>query len=120
MDGVTETTRKIYLDLKIKTMEIPVFISRCLTYGIKIYPFQQKRIFEAYETHKIPDKELELFDADKMNKYVNALDLINREDSRDWKRGSDILEELGFRKQNVIRGHRSFITMFWNSLESQE
>jgi len=98
-------------------MEISVFISRCLTYGIRIAPFQQKTIIKASEQYKIPDRELEQFSSDQLNKYVKALDYATREDSRDWSQGLSILEELGFKKQVREEGHRNFISMVWVSVK---
>ena len=96
-------------------MELPMLIQRCLTYGVKIYPFQLKRILAQYEIQKVPDDKLTTFNALQIEKYVNALYLSSEEMSRDWSKGHQLLMELGFEEIKRIQGHRTYISLVFNS-----
>ena len=89
-------------------MEIPMFIQRCLTYGVQIYPHQLKTILLMSERFNIPDEIMVLFDREKTEKYVKAIYLSGKEMSCDWSRGHELLKELGFVETTVRQGHRVF------------
>ena len=95
-------------------MKVSMFISTLLTYGIRLYPFEQERIFCANQRFSIPDNELALFNRDEMEEYVKALDYATREDSRDWSAGFDMLEIIGFKKEETKVGCRSYVNMVWD------
>lgn len=92
-------------------MELPMLIQRCLTYGIKIYPFQLEGVMKQYESKKIPDDVLAYFNADQVKEYVKGLEYSAREDSRDWSQGHDILKGIGFKETERVEGHRKFISL---------
>ena len=96
-------------------MELPMLIQRCLTYGVKIYPYQLKRILTQYEFKKVPDEKMAFFNALQTEKYVKALYLCGEEMSRDWSEGHKLLKELGFEETTITEGHRSFVSLTFNS-----
>ena len=96
-------------------MELPMLIQRCLTYGVKIYPYQLKRILTEYELKKVPDEKMAVFNALQTEKYVKALYLCGEEMSRDWSKGHELLKELGFEETTRTEGHRSFVSLTFNS-----
>lgn len=96
-----------------------MLIQRCLTYGVKIYPYQLKRILTQYEYKKVPDEKMAIFNALQTEKYVKALYLCGEEMSRDWSRGHELLKEIGFEETTRIEGNRSFVSLSFNlSFES--
>lgn len=111
IDGIEKVLS--FVQEKMPKNGISPFIGRCLTFGIKILPYELNKIISASEKYKVPDEDLNRFNAEKISKYVKALDWATREDSRDWSKGIDMLRELGFEQQNVVNGHRTFITMVW-------
>lgn len=96
-------------------MEIPMFIQRCLTYGVKIYPYQLKTVLLMAEKYKVPDQEMALFDHEKIEKYVKGLYLSGQEMAYDWTEGHRILIELGFSEVKQNQGHRNFVKLVYNS-----
>lgn len=112
IDGIEKALS--YVQQKMPNNGISPFIGRCLTFGVKILPYELNKIIQASEKYKVPDEVINKFNAETLSKYVKALDLATREDSRDWSKGLDMLKELGFKQQNVVQGHRQFITMIWN------
>jgi len=96
-------------------MELPMLIQRCLTYGVKIYPYQLKRILTQYEYKKVPDGKMVIFNALQTEKYVKALYLCGEEMSSGWSKGHELLKELGFEEVTRTEGHRSFTSLVFNS-----
>lgn len=101
-------------------MEITMLIQRCLTYGVKIYPYQLKTIMTQYEDKKVPDEKLAYFNAEQIEKYVKALYLSGQEMSNEWSKGHEMLEELGFGKKIREEGHRSFESLEFLAGQAQE
>lgn len=96
-------------------MEIPMFIQRCLTYGVKIYPYQLKIVLKMAEKYKIPDDEMSLFGNGRTEQYVKGLYLSGQEMAYDWTKGHEILKELGFSEVKQTEGHRSFVSLVYTS-----
>lgn len=96
-------------------MELSMLIKRCLTYGVKIYPFQLNSVLRQYELKKVSDEKLELFDAEQMNKYVKALCLCDEEMANEWTKGHAILKELGFEEIERKEGMRVFVSLIFNN-----
>lgn len=94
-------------------MELSILIQRCLTYGVKIYPYQLESVLQQYETYKVPDKDLQHYNGEQIEKYVRGLYLSNQEMSRDWREGFSLLQELGFEEQERSKSHRSFTTLIF-------
>lgn len=92
-------------------MLLPIFIQRCLTHGVQIYPYQLKTILRMAESYAIPNKKLETLNKEQIEKYVKALYLSGQEMSNDWSKGHELLKELGFKESKQSQGHRSFITL---------
>jgi len=72
-----------------------MIIKRCLTYGIKISPYQLNTVLNQYEIKKIPDNILADFNGLQVEKYVKGLYLCGQEMAYDWTKGHEILKELG-------------------------
>jgi hypothetical protein len=101
------------METKIK-FELPVLISRCLAYGIKIYPYQYESIMRQYESKMIPDEILESLPAVEVDKYVKGLYLSGQsDDAREWTKGHEILGELGFKKVERTEAHRVFVSLIY-------
>ena len=94
-------------------MEIPMFIQRCLTYGVKIYPYQLKTILKMAENYSIPENVMAEFDREKTETYINGLYLSGQEMSNDWSKGHDMLKSIGFKEQERTEGHRSFVSLHY-------
>ena len=94
-------------------MEIPMFIKRCLTYGVKIYPYQLKTILLMAEKYNIPDEKMMEFNHEKTETYINGLYLSGQEMSNDWCRGHDMLKSIGFKYAKQEEGHRSFVSLHY-------
>lgn len=92
-------------------LELPSLIQRCLTYGVKIYPYQLNTIMEQYETKNIPSVCLNVLKKEDVEKYVNALYLSGQEMARDWSKGHTMLKELGFQAITREESHRTFISL---------
>ena len=88
-----------------------LLISRCLTYGVKIMPYQQENVFNRYEKNKVPDFVLNNFTKEQLENYVKGLYLSTQEMSRDWDEGHEILKRLGFVEEKTEVGHRCFIKL---------
>lgn len=114
IDGIEKALS--FVQEKMPNNGISPFIGRCLTFGVKILPYELNKIISASEKYKVPDDILNKFNAEILTKYVKALDWATREDSRDWSQGLDMLKELGFEQQNVVQGHRQFVTMIWQGV----
>ena len=94
-------------------MEIPMFIKRCLTYGVKIYPYQLKTILLMAEKYNIQDEKMMEFNHEKTETYINGLYLSGQEMSNDWCRGHDMLKSIGFKETTREEVHRSFVSLHY-------
>ena len=92
-------------------MKIPMFIQRCLTYGIQIYPYQLSSILEKETIYSIPDEIIIKFKEDEIRQYINGLYLSSMYAACDWGKGLEILKNLGFTETKTEQGHRSFVTL---------
>ena len=96
-----------------KSGDIPMVIRRCLTHSVQIYPYKLDTVLRMSEQFKIPDKDLEKFDSLTLKAYIEGLYYSGQEFARDWGRGHNILESIGFVKEEIQQGHRSYIKLFW-------
>jgi len=89
-------------------MELPMLIQRCLTYGVKIYPYQLKRILTQYELKKVPDEKMAIFNALQTEKYVKALYLCGELTiPKDWRIN---LKRVSNQETNIEDYHRMTTT----------
>jgi hypothetical protein len=93
--------------------DLPMLIKRCLTYQIRILPFELNSVLRQYELKKIPDDALSILPKDQLEKYVKALWYCSMEEAFYWSRGHDMLLEIGFTKAEKVEGHRCFISFVW-------
>jgi hypothetical protein len=93
--------------------DLPVLVERCLSFGVVIYPYQQKSIFRKYEQYKIPDDDLKNLKKADFEMYVKALYLSDQEMAGDWTKGHKMLQELGFERKERHEAHRTFISMVY-------
>ena len=91
-----------------------MLIKRCLTYGVKIYPYQLDQVLSQYQEKKVPHEILSIFNEDQIKKYVKALYLCGEEMSIDWGKGHELMKELGFETIERRNGHRVIMSLVFN------
>jgi len=94
--------------------EIPTLLKRCLTHGVVILPFQLEYILRCYAKYTIPDEALNVLSKEDLTSYVKGLYYSSQEMAEDWVRGHDILISLGFVKEEIKQGHRSYVKLEYN------
>lgn len=98
------------------SLEIPMLLKRCLTYGVIISPYQLDIVLDQYKNREIPDNMLSKLSKIDLEKYVKGLWLCGQEMSRDWSKGYDLLKELGFEEVKRTIGHRSFMSLIFKKI----
>ena len=99
---------------------IPLIIYRCLSECVRIYPYELEVVIFYSEKFKIPDDILQKLKKDDLTKYIKALYLSSLESARDWSEGHKILKELGFIEKIREDGHRNYISLIWNDLNTRK
>lgn len=113
IDGMNKAIS--FIAEKMPNNGISPFVGRCLAFGIQIFPYELNKIISASEKYKIPDEHIYKLNKSSFDKYIRALVLSQREDSRDWGQSFEMLKELGFEEQSVVSGHRKFINMVFKT-----
>lgn len=98
------------------TDEIPMLIKRCLTYGIRIYPYELAPTLKEYRDKQIPDNALADLPKKELTAYVNGLYLCSLESAKAWSEGHEILKTLGFESVERRSKCRAFVSLKYKTL----
>lgn len=94
--------------------EIPTLLKRCLAHGVVISPYQLGDVLRCYTKFTIPEETLNVLSKEDLTSYVKGLYYSSQEMASNWVKGHDILISLGFVKEEIKQGHRSYVKLEYN------